>query len=115
MLARGVRHSSYESGLMRIYERVSGGRTIADSFSEQAYIFPSLIAQLIRAGELTGTLPESLRNAAQIYEQYLEEQSRLLQILVEPALMMSMGCIIGFVALAIITPIYGLTQGISVH
>lgn len=113
MLARGMQHSSYKGALDYMHLRISEGRPIAEGFSEQAHLFPAVVAQLVSAGELTGTLPESLRNAAQIYEQFLEEQSRLLSSLIEPALMITMGCVVGFVALAIITPIYGLTQGIS--
>jgi type II secretory pathway component PulF len=113
MLGRGMQHRSYEVALSYMHARISEGRPIADGFSEQSTLFPAIVAQLVRAGELTGTLPESLRNAAHIYEQYLEEQARLLSTLVEPLLMISMGCVVGFVALAIITPIYGLTQGIS--
>ncbi|MDB5236900.1 MAG: type secretion system protein [Parcubacteria group bacterium] len=113
LLARGIRHSAYADALVRMRERISEGRPIAQGFSEESHLFPVVIAQLVKAGELSGTLPESLRNAAQIYEQYLEEQSRLLQALIEPALMLIMGCIVGFVALAIISPIYGITQGIS--
>lgn len=110
MLARGIRQSQYEAALVRMGARIEEGRTVSDAFNEQARLFPSIIAQLVHAGEQTGTLPESLRNAAQIHEYYLEEHARLLSSLLEPALMIVMGCIVGFVALAIITPIYGITQ-----
>lgn len=113
MLAKSIQHSQYEEALTHLYTRISEGRPVAEGFSERVTLFPSVAVQLITAGELTGTLPESLRNVAQIYEQYLEERSRTLQALIEPVLMLIMGCIVGFVALAIITPIYGLTQGIS--
>lgn len=115
MLSSGIQQRAYEDALMRMHERVSSGRPVSQAFSEEPDLFPGLVVQLVQAGELTGTLPESLRNAAQIYEQYLEEQSRLLQSLVEPALILIMGLLVGFVAMAIITPVYSLTQGITIH
>jgi len=115
LLAQGVRHRLYEEALVEMQKGISAGHPIAESFSEQSSLFPSAVAQLVRAGELTGTLPESLNHAAELYERYFEEQARLLSSLVEPTLMLLMGGLVGFVALAIITPIYGLTQGIAIH
>jgi len=108
-----LRHSLYVRALEGSQELVRRGQRISDGFITVPHLFPTVVVQMIQAGEETGTLPESLRACAHIYEEYLTEQARLLSTLVEPALMIIMGLLVGFISLAIITPIYGLTQGIS--
>lgn len=115
ILAQGMRHSSYVEALHAMRVRISEGCSIAEGLSEYPALFPHVISQLVSAGELTGTLPESLRHAAQIFEHYLDEQSHLISTLIEPVLMIGMGLVVGFIALAIITPIYSITQSISVN
>jgi type II secretory pathway component PulF len=61
------------------------------------------------------TVPQNLYSGASICEDYMEERLRTLSTLIEPVLMIVMGLIVGFVALAIITPIYTLTQGLGTH
>lgn len=115
LVAASVMHTGYVAALMRIQTCVSEGKRISEELSARPDLFPSLITQMVQAGEMTGSVPESLRSCAHIYEQYLEERTRMLATLIEPALMIVMGVIVGFVALAIITPIYGLTQGLDLH
>lgn len=115
LVSISVRHTGYAAALTRMRSYVSEGKRMSEEFAAHPDLFPTLLTQMTQAGEMTGTVPESLRSCAQIYEQYLEERTRMLATLIEPALMIVMGVIVGFVALAIITPIYGLTQGLDLH
>lgn len=115
LITQGLRHASYVTALIRIQDEIGSGRRISDGFASQQLLFPTILIQMARTGEMTGTLPESMRSCAQIYEEYLEERIRTLSTLIEPVLMILMGVLVGFVALAIITPIYGLTQGLDLH
>ncbi|HEV7121358.1 MAG TPA: type II secretion system F family protein [Candidatus Paceibacterota bacterium] len=112
VLSSYTRAVLYTDALTAIEAHIREGRPIADAFSAQARLFPPVAAQLIRAGEYTGTLPEGLRHVSDICEHYLKERSARLETLAEPVLMIVLGFMIGFVALAIITPIYGITQSL---
>ena len=61
-------------------------------------------------GEKTGNLSETLVYLSEFYESELDELVKNLTDVLEPLLMVTMGIIVGFVAVAIITPIYGITQ-----
>ena len=72
--------------------------------------FPDTFVQLVAVGEKSGTLTETLSFLGEWYESDIDELTKNLSTLVEPMLMIVMGCIIGFVALSIIMPIYSITQ-----
>jgi type IV pilus assembly protein PilC len=91
------------------------GKRFSESVKNFAQLFPILIPQLIATGEATGTLTSSISLLSQNYDESLDEITKNLTTLIEPILMICMGCIVGFVALAIITPIYKVTQNLTIQ
>jgi type II secretory pathway component PulF len=88
-------------------------------FSEALYFFPKLfprmIPQIIATGEITGSLTDSVFLLAETYDEYLDDVTKNMTTLIEPILMICMGFVVGFVALAIITPIYKVTQNVTIQ
>ncbi len=115
LTADGLSASMYRESLNTIRTSVLQGSRVSTHVRAYPSLYPSTVRQLIALGEATGRLRESCSTIAEIYEERLDELTRTLSVLVEPALMIGMGCVVGFVALAIITPIYGLTQNLNVH
>jgi len=76
--------------------------------------FPPTFSQMVEVGENTGHLDENLVYLAEFYEAEVDEMFKNLSTILEPLLLLVMGIIVGFVALAIITPIYGLTQSLKI-
>ncbi len=111
----GLTHAPYKESLEQIRTSIVEGYRVSAQMRKDPRLYPVVVTQLVSAGEITGTLKESFKTIADLYEERLEELTRTLSTLVEPALMLVMGLVVGFVALAIITPIYGLTQNITVH
>ena len=70
-------------------------------------LFPRAASQMMRVGEDTGTLDIQLENAAEYYGQELEYKLKRLTSLFEPAVIIFMGLIVGFVAVALISAMYG--------
>ncbi len=105
--------STYPKALAAIEERVSKGKRLSDALIEFPYLFPTLVSQMVCAGEMTGTLAVNLESLSEEYESQLDEVTKNLTVLVEPILMMCMGFLVGLVALAIITPIYAITQNLT--
>jgi len=75
-------------------------------------LFPPLVSQLVGVGEMTGNLDSSLMYLSEMYEDEMNNATKNLTTSIEPALMIFMGIFVGFIALAIITPIYGITQNL---
>src|SRR5258708_11779352 len=75
-------------------------------------VFPQTVIQMVRVGEETGSLERFLGEAADFYENELEFKLAGAIQLLEPALMLSVGGVIGFVAISMVSAIYSLTAAI---
>jgi len=104
---------AYRQKCAQAAEAVSKGQKVSLVFGGDALLFPRLIPQMLAVGESTGSLSGSFLYCADFYEEELDELAKNIGVLVEPVLMIVMGLIVGFVALAIITPIYGITQNLN--
>lgn len=90
-----------------IHSRVSDGESFEAALGEAAVFHPTL-TRLVAAGEATGHLDDFLERAADFYERRLERAARRAVALVEPALIVSFGVIVGFVALAVVQSMYSI-------
>ena len=72
-----------------------------------------MVAQMIVVGENTGNLSETFLYLSEFYDGEVGEFTKNLSNVLEPLLMVTMGIIVGFVAISIITPIYEVTQNIG--
>jgi len=75
-------------------------------------IFPPLLVRLVRVGERTGQLDATLERVAAYYLQLVPQRVRRLLGLLEPALILSLVGLVGFVALAVYLPILSLLQNL---
>lgn len=103
---------AYREALTRTASALSRGGKISVSFSEFPGLFPSMVVQMISVGETTGNLSHVLLYMAATYEEDLSERTKQLSTAIEPLLMIFMGLLVGFIAVSIITPIYGITQSL---
>ena len=79
----------------------------------QEKVFPGLLAQMVRVGEETGTLDTNLETLAVFYEEEADRKINTLTAMVEPALMLFVGVMVGFLAVAVIMPMYSLIGGMQ--
>ena len=100
----------YKKEIMRVAEGVKKGDPMSKHFVENSKLFPPIFSQMVLVGENTGKLDESILFLAEYYEAELDESTKSLSTFLEPILLLVMGVIVAFVALAIITPIYKITQ-----
>jgi type IV pilus assembly protein PilC len=77
-------------------------------------LFPPTAAQMIRVGEDTGTLDTQLELTARYYEGELDYRLKKLIALFEPAVIVVMGIVVGFVAIALVSAMYGIFNQVSV-
>jgi type IV pilus assembly protein PilC len=76
-------------------------------------LFPSTAAQMMRVGEDTGTLDTQLEVTAEYYEGELDYKLKKLIGLFEPCVIIVMGVIVGFVAIALVSAMYGIFRQVQ--
>lgn len=103
----------YRKELKQISERVERGESITDELEKTPKLFPKITTGMIKVGDRTGHLAESLMNAAEFSEKEVDEATKTLATLIEPITLLVVGGLVGFIALSIITPIYKITEGIK--
>ena len=72
--------------------------------------FPSLLTQMVRVGEESGELAGMLRKMGDFYDMDVEAALQDLVSILEPVMILGMGLVVGFVLLAVFTPVYSLVQ-----
>lgn len=95
--------------LRTVRERLLEGNGLAAPLAATRSIPPAAV-QMLAVGERTGALDAQLRNAARFYERELEHRIKRLTALVEPAVIVGMAVVVGFVALALVSAIYGVFE-----
>jgi type II secretory pathway component PulF len=103
----------YQKELKKVSERVERGESITDELEKMPNFFPRITTGMIKVGDRTGHLAQSLMNAAEFSEKEVDEGTKTLATLIEPIALLLIGGLVGFIALSIITPMYKITEGIE--
>lgn len=107
-----IGNTAYKKSFEKIIEGVARGESVADNMEKDKLLFPPLVSQMVGVGEMTGHLGSSLMYLSEMYEDDMNNSTKNLSTSIEPVLMIFMGLLVGFIALSIITPIYGITQSL---
>lgn len=97
-------------GLWRkVHSSVKQGKKITQPL-QQAEVLPRAVVQMISAGEESGKLGEVLDEIASYYQKQLKENIKAVTGMIEPIMILMMGTVVGFIAMAIILPIFKMSQ-----
>jgi type II secretory pathway component PulF len=89
-----------------IKDKVEKGSSLYDSIRNSGKeIFPNISLQLIKAGENSGNLEQSLQKLSDIFEEEIENFSKYLTSILEPITIVLVGTIIGFIVFSLLLPI----------
>lgn len=77
-------------------------------------LFPGTATQMLRVGEETGSLDDQLRVTAEYYEVELDYKIKKLTAIFEPLVIIVMGGIVGFVAVALVSAMYGIFNQVEI-
>ncbi|MCX6799870.1 MAG: type II secretion system F family protein [Candidatus Falkowbacteria bacterium] len=108
-----VSNYHYQTTLKKVEERVTKGSSLSMSLQEYEQLFPRITTRMIKVGEESGKLDETLLYVANFYEEEVDNSTKALSTALEPILLIGIGVAVGFLALAIITPIYQITGSIK--
>ncbi len=93
-------------------ERVEKGTPLSQTFVERADLYPILVGEMILVGEETGNIAAMLGELAIFYETEVERKTKDLSTIIEPLLMVVIGAGVGFFVLALIAPIYSISDAL---
>ncbi|MEN9614114.1 MAG: hypothetical protein RLZZ347_421 [Candidatus Parcubacteria bacterium] len=102
----------YQKQWHSMKEAINRGQKMSLQLAKSPHVFPHIFVQMVSVGEKSGSLSDTLIYVSEFYEQEMDDLTKSLSGLVEPALMIFMGLLIGLIAISIITPIYGITQNL---
>ncbi len=105
-------NKAYKKVLTTCVDGVLAGQPLSAQLQHYAFFFPPLVVQMVHVGETTGGLSNSLIYISDMYEEEIQTWTKNLTTVLEPLLMLTMGLLVGFIAVSIITPIYGITQNL---
>src|SRR6266571_4269699 len=102
-----------QEGLKLAGERIREGKSVTAAFQEVG-LFPPLVVRMLRVGESTGALDKALLNVSYFYNREVRESISKIQVMIEPALTVILGAILGWVMLSVLGPIYDVITKIKV-
>ena len=94
-----------EEGIDRAWTQISEGASISESFKNIG-IFPPLVIRMLRVGESTGRMDESLRNVSYFFERDINDRIDKLEPVMQTALMSVIGIVVLWLAMSVLGPIY---------
>jgi type IV pilus assembly protein PilC len=93
-------------------DAIRDGQRLAVPLS-QSSVFPPMVTHMVDIGEETGRMSEMLVKIADFYDKEVDAAVKGLTSMIEPLLIVGMGCFVGFVAIAVMGPIFKLISAIS--
>ena len=111
--ADSANNAVYHKALEGVREAMMEGQGLAGPIARTG-LFPGAARQMFRVGEETGTLDQQLAVAAEYYNRELETKLERATALFEPAIIIFMGVVVGFVAVALISAMYGIYNQVHV-
>jgi type IV pilus assembly protein PilC len=108
-----LRNLVFVESLSGVSEAMLHGEGLAQPLA-RTKLFPGTAARMIRVGEETGTLDKQLEVVARYYEGELDYKLKRLTSLFEPAAIIFMGLVVGFVAVALVSAMYGIYGQVKV-
>ena len=114
-LASKATGNDYLAGIfLEMQNSVRDGSGLAEPMRNHKGIVPQIVGRMVAAGEASGRLDDMLEKAADYFNKESEKDIKKLSSYLEPAMVLLLGLILLFVALAIFLPIWDLTKIVSV-
>ena len=102
-----------KQALQRIAGSITDGKTLSAGI-EATGLFPPLVIRMVSMGETTGRLDTALENVSYFYDREVTESIDKLKAMIEPAMTVVLGAIMGWVMLSVLGPIYETISKIGV-
>ena len=94
-----------ENALRTAGQQSAEGKNLTIAFTDVG-LFPALVIRMLRIGENTGALDRALLNVSYFYNREVKESIGKVQAMIEPAMTLVLGAILGWVMLSVLGPVY---------
>lgn len=111
--ADSVGHSGMNKAILKISSDVEGGGQLSKAMESHTEYFSGVIIGLVRVGEETGNLGSILVEVSEFFDDELDYSLRNAMALLEPLLLLTMGIVVGIIALSVLLPIYQLVSKLA--
>jgi type II secretory pathway component PulF len=98
--------------IAQVAEETRGGDSLAAPLRKLS-IFPKTVVQMISVGEESGLLPEMLLKVADIEERHMRARTKTMISMLAPALILVVGALVGFMVIALLLPIFNMSQALE--
>jgi type IV pilus assembly protein PilC len=112
--ATATNNAVFKKGLAKAREGMMRGEGLAAPMAE-SNLFPASARQMFKVGESTGTLDDQLEVAATYFDRELDYKLKRFTSLFEPAVILFAGLIVGFVAIALVSAMYGIYRQVHIQ
>ncbi len=102
----------FRDGFENVYKNVQKGQSLGNSLSQEG-VFPPILVQMTMVGENTGHLDDTLSRLSKYFEFQSESAIKTITTLIEPVILVVLGVAVAFLVLAVILPIYKLTESFN--
>ena len=103
---------NYRNAITAVSKQVEKGVSVGDALAYYP-LFPALLIQLVKIGEQTGKVDETLGKASEYFEREVDGKVKTLTTAMEPFIMIVLGVAVAFLIISVITPIYSLISSIQ--
>ena len=116
LLEHSVTDKRYKKMYAVIRRQVTEGKPLGKAFAEyprSKKLIPSNVQQIVRAGEKSGRLSDTLQKVGKVYESQLDVTTQNITTIIEPLLLFAVAIMVAVLAIAIIVPIYNLVGSVG--
>ncbi|OGH85885.1 MAG: hypothetical protein A2493_02455 [Candidatus Magasanikbacteria bacterium RIFOXYC12_FULL_33_11] len=100
----------YREALKESTEKIKKGITLSQCLREYDNIFPPMVTEMIMVGEKTGEIDKLLHELSKFYSNEVDKTMKNFSTIIEPAIILLLGLGVGGIAVAVVMPMYNLTQ-----
>ena len=112
IVADVVQNSYFKNVVVQAKEGVGKGEPLSAAFVRSEHLYPAFVGEMMSVGEETGQLTDMMKKLAIFYEDEVDRKTKDMSTVIEPFLMLAIGGAVGFFAVAMISPIYQLSENI---
>ncbi|TSC75843.1 MAG: hypothetical protein G01um101430_13 [Parcubacteria group bacterium Gr01-1014_30] len=113
IISRSLGNFYFREAMADAAEKVRKGEKIYQALKPYQHLYPSLVLEMMEIGEETGETADILGKLADFYEEEVASATKNLSAVVEPALMLFIGAVVGFFAVSMIQPMYAMLGAIQ--
>ena len=100
----------YREALKKSTEKIKQGIPLSQTLNEYDDIFPPMVTEMIMVGERTGEIDKLLYELSKFYSNEVDKTMKNFSTIIEPAIILLLGLGVGGIAVAVVMPMYSLTQ-----